>query len=64
MNRRSSIRFKLTLATVAVCVTALLVAMFGFLAYDLSSYRQMMLDDLQTQSDVIASNSQAARDGV
>lgn len=60
MNRRSSIRFKLTLATVAVCVTALLVAMFGFLAYDLSSYRQMMLDDLQTQSDVIASNSQAA----
>lgn len=60
MIPRSSIRFKLTLATVAVCVAGLLLAMFGFLAYDLASYRQMMLDDLQTQSDVIASNSQAA----
>lgn len=58
--RNLSIKGKLVLITMATSSLALLLASVGFVAYDLTSFRVRMSQDLITQADIIGSNSTAA----
>lgn len=58
--RRVSITSKLTRMNMLVCVSALSLACAGFVAYDLATYRQVLLRNLSIQSQVTGSNSVSA----
>ncbi len=55
-----SIKHKLTFITAACTMLALLVASAGLLYYDLASYREKLISNLRSESDIIASNCSAA----
>jgi two-component system sensor histidine kinase/response regulator len=60
--RNLSIRRKLTLMITSVSVATLVLTMAGFYAYDLSTFRQQMVADLDTQARILGANLTAALD--
>jgi signal transduction histidine kinase len=55
-----SVATKLTRMNMVVCATALILACTGFVAYDLSSFRDSIVRNLSIQSQVAGSNSVSA----
>ena len=55
-----SVRAKLILMALATTFVALIVTSTAMLAYDLSSFKQYMVDDLTTQAEILAVVSTAA----
>lgn len=56
MLRKLSIKAKLNIITVVTSGLALIIASLGLLAYDLDSYQQMLKDDAQTETKMVANN--------
>ena len=60
MTNNRSIAAKLTWMNITVTAVALIVASFGFLAYDQSNARSELVGSLSTQAQIIAANSVSA----
>jgi hypothetical protein len=57
--RDQPIRRKLLVATLASSATALVLASGGFLAWDITQFRQELQQDLDAQAAIVADNSAA-----
>jgi two-component system sensor histidine kinase/response regulator len=58
--RNLSVRRKLTLIITGVSLLSLVLASGGFVAYDLITFRQQMVADLDTQTKILGANTTAA----
>lgn len=56
MLRKLSIKAKLNIITVVTSGLALIIASLGLLIFDLDSYQQMLKDDAQTETKMVANN--------
>src|SRR5262245_44304223 len=57
---RPSIKRKQTLVILLTSCVSLLLACAGFVAYEVITFRQTMVDNLSTLGDIVANNSTAA----
>src|SRR3954470_2458657 len=60
MSQRDSLARKITWMNVAVSAAALLIAATALLIYDQASYKEILLDNISAQSDVVGRNSVSA----
>jgi len=60
MFQNLSIKRKLTLITMLTSSAALVLSALSFLVYDLISFRHLLIQDLQTQAEIIGYNSAGA----